>query len=82
MADGLQVDATVRYTGRLATLDYPGYTELDAALTWALQAGVEVSLVGQNLLDAHHPEQDFAFSGSGLGTEVERSGYGKVTWRF
>ena len=79
---GLQFDATLRYTGPLATLNYPGYTELDAALTWRPRERVEVSVVGQNLFDAHHPEQDFAFSGSGLGTEVQRSVFGKVTWQF
>ena len=42
----------------------------------------QVSVVGQNLFDAHHSEQDFAFSGSGLGTEVQRSVFGKVTWQF
>jgi iron complex outermembrane recepter protein len=81
-ARGVQIDAILHYTGRLATLNYAGYTELDAGLTWAARPAVEISLVGQNLLDAHHPEQDFAFSASGMGTEVQRSVYGKVTWQF
>jgi iron complex outermembrane receptor protein len=81
-ARSVRIDAILHYTGRLATLDYPGYTELDAGLTWAPRPAIELSLVGQNLLDAHHPEQDFAFSASGMGTEVQRSVYGKVTWQF
>ena len=42
----------------------------------------QISVVGQNLFDAHHPGQDFAFSGSDLGTEVQGSVFGKVTWLF
>ncbi len=79
---GLQFDATLRYTGRLPALNYAAYTELDAAVTWSLQRAVEISVVGQNLFDAHHHEQAFAFSSSGIPTEVQRSVYGKVTWRF
>jgi iron complex outermembrane receptor protein len=81
-SNGLQLDATVRYVGRLPALNYPAYTEFDAGLTWALQAAVELSVVGQNLLDAHHFEQAVAFSSSGMSTQVQRSVYGKVTWRF
>ena len=54
--------------GRLASLHYPAYTEL--------------TLIGQNLLDAHHPEQAFAFSGSGMATDVQRGVYGRVTWQL
>jgi iron complex outermembrane receptor protein len=82
LTSSLQVDTTVRYVGRLATLNDPAYTELDAAFSWLARPGLTFSLVGQNLLDAHHPEQDFAFSASGLSTEVQRGVYGRVTWQF
>lgn len=51
-------------------------------ITWAVQPALELSLVGQNLLQAHHPEQAFALSSSGMTTEVQRGVYGKVTWQF
>lgn len=35
---------------------------------------LEISIVGQNLLSPRPPEF--------LGTEVERSVFGKITWRF
>jgi iron complex outermembrane receptor protein len=82
LSRGLQIDATVRYVGRLASLQYPGYTELDAGVTWAVRPALELSLVGQNLLHAHHPEQGFVFSASGMTTEVQRGVYGKLTWQF
>ena len=37
--------------------------------------GLDVSLVGQNLLQDHHRE----FPG---GTEIVRGVYGRVTWQF
>jgi hypothetical protein len=40
---------------------------------------VEISLVGQNLLDRQHLEFGTA---SPATAEIERSFYGKVTWRF
>lgn len=79
---GVELDATLRYVSRLASLDYPGYTELDLGIGWPVRPGLEVTLAGQNLLHAHHPEQDFAFSATGMPTEVQRSVYGRVTWRY
>jgi hypothetical protein len=35
-----------------------------------------------NLLDSHQPEQDFAFSSSGMPTENQRSVYARAIWRF
>ena len=66
----------------LAVIAYPAYTELDLAIAWRPRNGWELSLVGQNLLHAHHPEQDFAFSSSGMPTEIQRSVYAKMAWQF
>lgn len=82
LTDTFQVDATLRYVDELPTLAVPAYTELDVGVSWTLPQGVQLSLVGQNLLDSHHPEQDFAFSGSGMSTEAQRSVYGRAMWRF
>jgi iron complex outermembrane recepter protein len=82
LAPGLQVDTTLRYVGQLQSLGIPSYTELDVGLTWNIRSGVDLSLAGRNLLHSHHPEQDFAFSASGMPTDVERSVYGGVTWQF
>jgi iron complex outermembrane receptor protein len=79
--DYLQANGMLRYVDRLPTLDYPSYTELDLAVTWSVSDTIELSLVGQNLLHSHHPEQAFAFSASGMATEIKRSVFGRVTWR-
>ncbi len=86
--NNIELDTGIRYVGKL-DLDLTaaglpktgGYIALDARLGWTPRPGLELALVGQNLLDSHHPEfnPDFIFS---LPTEVERSIYGKVTWKI
>jgi iron complex outermembrane receptor protein len=48
---------------------------LDLRLGWHASKNVELSLVGQNLLQGHHAEW-------GGGTEIQRGIYTKVTWRW
>jgi iron complex outermembrane recepter protein len=57
----------------------PSYFELDARLAWHPTKNLEFSIVGQNLLHDHHPE--YGYPGA-TREEIERSVYGKVTWRF
>jgi iron complex outermembrane receptor protein len=78
----LELDVVGRYVDELESLGFESYTELDLGLRWLPSADLEVALVGRDLLDSHHPEQDFALSASGMPTEVERSGYLKVVWSF
>jgi hypothetical protein len=58
----------------VAGQDTPAYATVDARVAWQGQR-FEVSLVGRNLVQAHHRE----FPG---GTEVERAVYGKIAGRF
>jgi iron complex outermembrane receptor protein len=53
----------------------PAYTELDARIGWQPWPAWEFALVGQNLLESRHLE-------FGTARALERSVYGKVTWRF
>jgi iron complex outermembrane receptor protein len=76
----VQIDMTLRFVDDLPALDVPGYTELDIGATWSVSPNVELSLVGKNLLDDHHPEQ--RVSPGTMGTEAERSVYAKTMWRF
>lgn len=58
----------------------PAYKRVDTRLSWRAGESVELSLVGQNLLAPRHLE-----FGDGLEVNpvpVERSFYGKITWRF
>lgn len=79
--DTLELDTTVRYVDELPAIAVPDYTQLDLALNWRPLDEWEFSFVGSNLLDSHQPEQDFAFSGNGVPSEIERSVYVRATWR-
>ncbi|MBA4146726.1 MAG: TonB-dependent receptor [Verrucomicrobia bacterium] len=80
-----ELDLAARYVDRLHNISggqigtVPGYAELDARLGWRPRKDLEFSIVGQNLLHDRHPE--FGFSRP-TRPEIERSVYGKVTWRF
>jgi iron complex outermembrane receptor protein len=71
----LELDGIVRYVDSLPGQDVGRYFNLDLRLGWHATKNVELSLVGQNLLDNHHAE----WSG---GTQIQRGIYTKVTWRW
>lgn len=71
-------DVTLRYIAPIRMSAVPGYTEADLRLGWRPTAEWELSLLGQNLLRAHHAE----FNSPGTRRELQRAVYGKVSWRF
>jgi iron complex outermembrane recepter protein len=77
----LEFDLWVRYADNLPSQDIGSYITLDARLSWRLFNDLELSVVGQNLLDSDHPEFLSDMLATTL-TEVERSVYGKITWSF
>jgi iron complex outermembrane receptor protein len=81
LSDNVELDTTLRYVDELASAAIPAYTSLDAAISWHPNRDMELMLVGQNLLDPHHPEHIFT-SASGMNTEVERGAYVKLVWKF
>lgn len=74
----LELDATFRYVGSLPRPQTPAYSTVDLRLGWQPRPGVEISLVGRNLLDAKHPE----YRGTAISREVGRSVYLMFTCRF
>ncbi len=76
----LEFDAALYFVDNLESLNITSYTRLDLRLGWNPLKNVEVSLALQNLLDSQH--QEFNATGGIAPTEVQRSVYGKVTWRF
>jgi iron complex outermembrane receptor protein len=81
----LEFDSALRWVDRLVTNNgptvgiVPGYFGLDTRLAWHLGKGIELSLVGQNLLQPRHVEYGYP---SPLREEIDRSVYAKVAWRF
>jgi iron complex outermembrane receptor protein len=56
LADTVTSEITLRRVGSLPAPVSPFYTELDARLGWSVTDAVEISLLGSNLLHAHHLE--------------------------
>lgn len=59
----------------------PAYTEADVRLSWRPTARCELSLVGQNLFSAQHPEPTTHGSGA-IPSEALRGFFAKAAWHF
>jgi iron complex outermembrane receptor protein len=76
-----ELDPILRYASDLSgdpaigTPGTPHYMEMDVRGAWHVTRQLELALVGQNLLHAHHPEY-------GSTVEIQRGVYGKVTWQW
>jgi iron complex outermembrane receptor protein len=76
-------DVAVDHVGRLRDGGdgaVPAYNRVDSRLAWRVSKSIELSVVGQNLLTPLHAEFHNAFEVRR--TLVERSVFGKITWRF
>jgi len=82
----LELDLLFDYHGRFGTNDTPtissefyAYTRHDARLAWRPTERIEISLVGQNLLDDRHREGKDYFEAMGatgfFTSEVQRAGF-------
>jgi iron complex outermembrane receptor protein len=86
LARNVDLDLWARYVGastyqmQSQPVSVPAYLTLDLRLAWRPVTGMELSLVGQNLLERRHLE---AVSDQALARhEVGPSVYGKVAWEF
>ncbi len=69
------------YVSEHDNLDVPAFARVDLRLGWQPLPSLILEAVGQNILDDQHPE--FQAGEAGINpTEVPRSFYGKVTWKF
>ncbi len=77
-----ELDTALYYVDDLENLNVPEYTRLDVRVGWHATDELELSLVGQNLTDPKHPEFGNSILSTGTTTQVERSVFGKITWKF
>jgi outer membrane receptor for monomeric catechols len=68
------------YVSDLPDQGVPSYLRLDLNVTWRLNRSWEIGVFGQNLLHAGRAE--FGGFETSVVTEIPRSIYGKVTWKF
>lgn len=76
-----QFDAIMRYVDTLPDIAVPAYLTMDLRLAWLPNKRLEFAVIGRNLLQNHHPEFDTNLL-PGRVTQVERSVFGKITWRY
>jgi iron complex outermembrane receptor protein len=74
-------DLIGRYMDSIPAWNVRHYVEMDARLGWMVTRNLEAAIVGQNLLHASHFETTNSQIGNPA-TQVERSGYFSLTWRF
>ena len=77
----LEFDSALYYVDSLSNQDVPSYTRIDFRLGWSPRPNLELSLVVQNAFDPQHPEFG-ATTALVTPTEIERSVYGQITWRY
>lgn len=73
-----ELDVTVRHSGALPTPSLPAYTTMDVRYGWRIGRNLELSLVGQNLLDRAHPE----YGAEATGMQTERTLAVKAVWTY
>jgi iron complex outermembrane receptor protein len=78
LSHGFELDGWLRYVDELPSPRVKAYTELDVHLGWHWSERLELALVGQNMLRPRQVE----FAPNPLVEAVQRSVFGKVTWRF
>lgn len=82
MPGGVQLDAWLRYVDPIPIEAIPSYLEMDVRAAVPLGNNMELSVVGRNLLHDDHTEYGPSFLIATETTDVERSVYAKLTYRF
>ncbi len=77
----LEFDTSVYYVDDLPAFDISDYVRLDLRLGWHATDRLELAVVGQNVTDGSHREFGSSITGTAAGA-VQRSIYGKLTWRY
>jgi iron complex outermembrane receptor protein len=79
-ANGLEMNNSIYYIGRKAGIGISPIVRFDTRLAYEIRKGMELSLVGQNLLVSRQQEfTPFLYSRP---AEIGRSIYGNITFKF
>lgn len=71
------LDITARRVGALPSPGVPAYTAVDARLAWTLRPDLELSVLGQNLLDRSHVE----FNAPAAASIIRRRLFLRLVWQ-
>ena len=76
-----ELDVWVRYVGELDGMIVDSYTTMDLRLGWSPIPGLQLSLVGRNLLEEYHAEFVSEIR-EVVPVEIERRAYLEARWSF
>lgn len=82
LSNRLQCDALVFYVDNLPLMNIPAYTRLDLRLGYQVSDQLELSFIGQNLLDPKHLEFNSEENNSDTSGIIERALIARLTYRF
>ena len=77
-AKHFHLDLTYRYVSALPAEAIRSYSTGDARFAWQFREHLQFSVVGQNLLQPHHPE---SAGDPGPLVGIKRDVYGQITWK-
>lgn len=80
ITDNVELDNSIYYVDNLNKINIPGYVKLDTRVGWKPHKGLELSLVGQNLLDDKH--QEFSAPLHSSASEIGRVVYATAAIKF
>jgi len=75
----VSIDSTLYYVDDLPTFSVDSYWRVDARVGWRVCDEVLLEIVGQNIFDESHRE--FGNATEIGATEIQRSVFGRLTWR-
>ncbi|MGJ7916691.1 TonB-dependent receptor plug domain-containing protein [Massilia sp. LXY-6] len=78
LADGQELDLSLRHVGALARPAVPSYTAVDLRYGWRIRKGLELSLIGRNLFDPNHAES----GAPGTRSNYQRAVLLKLVWNL
>jgi iron complex outermembrane receptor protein len=80
LTDNIEWTNTVYYVDKLPLYNVNDYVRLDTRLGWKIDNGIDLALVGQNLLENSH--QEFGAPLQGVANKIGREFYAKVTFKY
>ena len=80
LTDAIDSTTTLYYVDQVPLYNVSDYVRLDTRIGWKVDDGIDLSLVGQNLLESSH--QEFGAPLQGVANKIGREFYVKATFRY
>ncbi len=81
VSEDWMLDIVTHYASSLKSPGIDYYTALDLRLAWTPSPGIELSVVGRDLLESDHVEFAPSFLGGDV-VRIPRSYYARINWKF